>query len=110
MLEAITTKKCQEKFDLESLEALGDSFLKYAACQQVFKMHQDKHEGILSLKKSKIISNANLCKLGCSRKLPVYFLNPKKLSTEHNTVSILYSILHFCFCNCLTTAFLYIFI
>ncbi|KAK1384262.1 hypothetical protein POM88_021997 [Heracleum sosnowskyi] len=27
-------KKCQEKFDLESLEALGDSFLKYAACQQ----------------------------------------------------------------------------
>ncbi|XP_074323275.1 endoribonuclease Dicer homolog 2-like [Apium graveolens] len=70
VLEAITTKKCQEKFDLESLETLGDSFLKYAACQQVFKMHQDKHEGILSIKKNKIISNSNLCKLGCSRKLP----------------------------------------
>ncbi|KAK1400758.1 endoribonuclease Dicer-like [Heracleum sosnowskyi] len=69
VLEAITTKKCQEKFDLESLEALGDSFLKYAACQQVFKIHQDKHEGILSIKKNKIISNSNLCKLGCSRKL-----------------------------------------
>lgn len=77
MLEAITTKKCQENFDLESLEALGDSFLKYAACQQVFKMNQDKHEGILSIKKNRIISNANLCKLGCSRRLPVYFLNPK---------------------------------
>ncbi|KAL1827714.1 hypothetical protein ACET3Z_006126 [Daucus carota] len=70
VLEAITTKKCLESFDLESLETLGDSFLKYAACQQVFKMHQDKHEGILSIKKNKIISNANLCKLGCSRKLP----------------------------------------
>nr|XP_017225094.1 PREDICTED: endoribonuclease Dicer homolog 2-like isoform X3 [Daucus carota subsp. sativus] len=69
VLEAITTKKCQEKFNLESLETLGDSFLKYAACQQVFKMHQDKHEGILSIKKNKIISNANLCKLGCRRKL-----------------------------------------
>ncbi|KAF1002409.1 endoribonuclease Dicer homolog 2-like isoform X2 [Apium graveolens] len=75
VLEAITTKKCQEKFDLESLEALGDSFLKYAACQQVFKVHQDKHEGILSLKKDKIISNANLCKLGCSRKLPGFTRN-----------------------------------
>ncbi|XP_074323641.1 endoribonuclease Dicer homolog 2-like isoform X2 [Apium graveolens] len=70
VLEALTTKKCREQFNLESLEALGDSFLKYAACQQVFKMHQDKHEGVLSIKKNKIISNSNLCKLGCSRKLP----------------------------------------
>ncbi|KAF3970735.1 hypothetical protein CMV_005595 [Castanea mollissima] len=43
VLEAITTKKCQEKFHLESLETLGDSFLKYAA---------------------------TLCKFGCGRKIP----------------------------------------
>ncbi|KAL1825871.1 hypothetical protein ACET3Z_012649 [Daucus carota] len=70
VLEAITTKNCRENFNLESLEALGDSFLKYAACQHVFTMNQNTHEGILSIKKNRIISNANLCKLGCSRKLP----------------------------------------
>ncbi|KAJ4824762.1 hypothetical protein Tsubulata_024394 [Turnera subulata] len=70
VLEAITTKKCQEKFHLESLETLGDSFLKYAASQQLFKTYQTNHEGLLSLKKDKIVSNVALCKLGCERKLP----------------------------------------
>ncbi|TQE05974.1 hypothetical protein C1H46_008398 [Malus baccata] len=54
VLKAITTKSCQEKFHLESLEALGDSFLKYAACQQIFKTYQNNHEGLLSRKKGKI--------------------------------------------------------
>ncbi|XP_059665629.1 endoribonuclease Dicer homolog 2 isoform X2 [Cornus florida] len=70
VLEAITTKKCQEKFHLESLETIGDSFLKYAASQQLFKTNQNHHEGLLSIKKEKIISNAALCKLGCDCKLP----------------------------------------
>jgi endoribonuclease Dicer len=70
-LEAITTKKCQEAFHLESLETLGDSFLKYAATQQLFKTYKNQHEGVLSVKKEKIISNAALCKFGCDRKLPV---------------------------------------
>ncbi|KAH9734176.1 Endoribonuclease Dicer [Citrus sinensis] len=70
VLEAITTKKCQEGFHLESLETLGDSFLKYAASQQLFKTYQNHHEGLLSVKKDRIISNAALCKLGCDHKLP----------------------------------------
>ncbi|XAR65808.1 Ribonuclease III [Bertholletia excelsa] len=70
VLEAITTKKCLEKYHLESLETLGDSFLKYAASQQLFKTYQNHHEGLLSIKKEKIISNVALCKLGCDRKLP----------------------------------------
>ncbi|KAM7525882.1 hypothetical protein LguiA_015784 [Lonicera macranthoides] len=69
VLEAITTKRCQEKYHLESMETLGDSFLKYAASQQLFMMHQNHHEGLLSVKKEKIISNAALCKLGCDMKL-----------------------------------------
>ena len=77
MLEAITTKKCQEGFHLESLETLGDSFLKYAASQQLFKTYQNHHEGLLSVKKDRIISNAALCKLGCDHKLPVIFLFQK---------------------------------
>lgn len=70
VLEAITTKRCQERFHLESLETLGDSFLKYAVCQQLFKTHQNNHEGLLSIKKDRIISNAALCKLGCQRMIP----------------------------------------
>lgn len=58
---------------MESLETLGDSFLKYAASQQLFKTYQNHHEGLLSVRKDKIISNAALCKLGCDRKLPVIF-------------------------------------
>ena len=72
MLEAITSKKCQEPFHYESLETLGDSFLKYAASQQLFKTYESDHEGLLSLKREKMISNAALCKLGCSSGLPVF--------------------------------------
>ncbi|XP_059435828.1 endoribonuclease Dicer homolog 2 isoform X1 [Corylus avellana] len=82
VLEAITTKKCQEAFHLESLETLGDSFIKYAVSQQLFKTYQNQHEGVLSAKKEKIISNAALCKFGCDRKLPGFIRNesfdPKK--------------------------------
>ncbi|XP_044470277.1 endoribonuclease Dicer homolog 2-like [Mangifera indica] len=70
VLEAITTKKCVESFHLESLETLGDSFLKYAASNYLFIKHQNNHEGLLSVKKDRIISNASLCKLGCDHKIP----------------------------------------
>ncbi|KAK9924032.1 hypothetical protein M0R45_032421 [Rubus argutus] len=75
VLEAITTKKCQEKFHLESLEALGDSFLKYAVSQQLFRTFQNNHEGLLSVKKDRIVSNAALCRLGCDHKLPGFIRN-----------------------------------
>ncbi|KAL7252377.1 hypothetical protein ACSBR1_007043 [Camellia fascicularis] len=75
VLEAITTKKCQEKFHLESLETLGDSFLKYAASQQLFKTYQIHHEGLLSIKRERIISNVALRRLGCDRKLPGFIRN-----------------------------------
>uniref|UniRef100_A0A2P2JM52 Endoribonuclease Dicer homolog 2 n=1 Tax=Rhizophora mucronata TaxID=61149 RepID=A0A2P2JM52_RHIMU len=75
ILEAITTKKCQEGFHLESLETLGDSFLKYATSQQLFKKYQSYHEGILSIKKDKIVCNAALCKLGYDHNLPGFICN-----------------------------------
>ncbi|KAG8390726.1 hypothetical protein BUALT_Bualt01G0113400 [Buddleja alternifolia] len=75
ILEAITTKKCQEKIHLETLETLGDSFLKYAASQQLFKTYQNRHEGLLSLKRERIISNATLCKLGCEHKIAGFIRN-----------------------------------
>ncbi|CAH9091576.1 unnamed protein product [Cuscuta epithymum] len=70
IMEATTSKKCEENFHLESLETLGDSFLKYAASQQLFATCQYAHEGLLSLKKEKLVSNAVLCKLACTKNIP----------------------------------------
>ncbi|XP_054796957.1 endoribonuclease Dicer homolog 2 isoform X2 [Prosopis cineraria] len=75
ILEAITTKKCQESFHYESLETLGDSFLKYAAGQYLYQTHPSYHEGLLSVKKDRIISNAALRKFGCSSRLPGFIRN-----------------------------------
>lgn len=74
VLEAITTKKCQDQFHLESLETLGDSFLKYAVCHHLFQQFHTHHEGLLSTKKDGMISNVMLCKFGCQQKLQVNFL------------------------------------
>ncbi|XP_010549776.1 PREDICTED: endoribonuclease Dicer homolog 2 isoform X2 [Tarenaya hassleriana] len=75
ILEAITTKKCQDQFHLESLETLGDSFLKYAVSQHLFNVYQNHHEGLLSSKRERITKNAMLCKLGCEQKLQGFIRN-----------------------------------
>ncbi|CAH2078579.1 unnamed protein product [Thlaspi arvense] len=75
ILEAITTKKCQDQFHLESLETLGDSFLKYAVCKQLFLQYRTHHEGLLSKKKDAMISNVTLCKFACQQKLQGFIRN-----------------------------------
>jgi endoribonuclease Dicer len=73
ILEALTTKKCQEEFSQESLETLGDSFLKYIATQHLFSKYKHQHEGMLTKMKKNLISNAALCQLACSNNLVVLF-------------------------------------
>ncbi|KAF8722027.1 hypothetical protein HU200_022652 [Digitaria exilis] len=72
ILEAITTKKCLEEFSQESLETLGDSFLKYIATQHLFSKYKHQHEGMLTKMKKNLISNAALCQLACSNNLVGY--------------------------------------
>ena len=69
ILEVMTTKKCLQNFNLESLEKLGKSFLRYAISIQSFKTYKNYHEGLLNIKKNKIIFNVALFKLGCARKI-----------------------------------------
>ncbi|XP_015166709.1 endoribonuclease Dicer homolog 2-like [Solanum tuberosum] len=69
------TRKCLDKFHLESLETLGDAFLKYAVSKLLFKTYENHHEGLLCVKKSKIIFNTALCKLGCAHKIPGFIRN-----------------------------------
>ncbi|MQL91413.1 hypothetical protein Taro_024009 [Colocasia esculenta] len=75
VLEALTTKKCREQFSLESLETLGDSFLKYAVSLHLFGESTHHHEGVLSHKRERMISNAALYRLGCSHQLPGFIRN-----------------------------------
>uniref|UniRef100_A0A3Q7EB49 RNase III domain-containing protein n=1 Tax=Solanum lycopersicum TaxID=4081 RepID=A0A3Q7EB49_SOLLC len=51
IFEGITTKKCLQKFHLESLGKLGDSFLKCDVSRQLFKNYESQHEGLLRIKK-----------------------------------------------------------
>ncbi|MCL7027826.1 hypothetical protein MKW94_016522, partial [Papaver nudicaule] len=69
ILEAITTKKCQEEISLESLETLGDSFLKYAVSRHLFESNKNQDEGLLTREKEGMISNRVLSMRGCDRKL-----------------------------------------
>ncbi|QHO06443.1 hypothetical protein HN51_065296 [Arachis hypogaea] len=77
VLEALTSKSCGESFHYESLETLGDSFLKYATSQHLFQIYPNHHEGLLTVKREKIISNAALCKFGCSCNLPGFIRNSR---------------------------------
>uniref|UniRef100_A0A0D9VVX7 Uncharacterized protein n=1 Tax=Leersia perrieri TaxID=77586 RepID=A0A0D9VVX7_9ORYZ len=81
ILEALTTKKCQEEFSQESLETLGDSFLKYVTTRHLFSEYRLQHEGILTKMKKNLISNAALCQMACNSNLVGYIhaeeFNPK---------------------------------
>ncbi|OQU91442.1 hypothetical protein SORBI_3001G180000 [Sorghum bicolor] len=72
VLEALTAKKCKEEFSQESLETLGDSFLKYITTQHLFSKYKHQHEGMLTKMKKNLISNAALCQLACSNNLVGY--------------------------------------
>ncbi|KAI9117824.1 hypothetical protein K1719_011239 [Acacia pycnantha] len=82
ILEAITAKECQEPFHYESLETLGDSFLKYITCEHLYQIHPSDNEGLLSKKKTEMISNVTLCRFGCNSKLSGFIrtspFDPKK--------------------------------
>ena len=75
ILELMKTKKCLLNFYLESLEKLGKSFLRYAISIQSFKTYENYHEGLLNIKKNKIISNVAFFKLGCAHKILRFIRN-----------------------------------
>ncbi|KAK5830167.1 dicer-like protein 4 isoform X1 [Gossypium arboreum] len=72
VLEALTTEKCQERFSLERLESLGDSFLKFAVARHLFLLHDALDEGELTRRRSNVVNNSNLFKLATRRNLQVY--------------------------------------
>ena len=49
VMEAITSKACQELICYETLETLGDAFLKFAVSVHLYRLFPRAHEGELLL-------------------------------------------------------------
>ncbi|VDO75067.1 unnamed protein product [Haemonchus placei] len=64
LLTALTTSNANDGINLERLETIGDSFLKYSVTDYLYHSHPDQHEGKLSFARSKEVSNCNLYRLG----------------------------------------------
>ncbi|EDV28757.1 uncharacterized protein TRIADDRAFT_51985 [Trichoplax adhaerens] len=74
ILKALTLARANDDFNLETLEFLGDSYLKYAVSISFFLSYSKFHEGQLSSLKSKIVSNENLYQIGIKMGLPGYII------------------------------------
>ena len=69
ILQALTMSNSNDAINLERLETIGDSFLKYAITTYLFCQHPNIHEGKLSHLRSKQVSNLNLFLQGAARGL-----------------------------------------
>lgn len=74
ILQALTLAKACDQFNLERLEFLGDSFLKFAIATYLFRSYTNFHEGQLTTISSRFVSNENLCQLGIKLGLPGYII------------------------------------
>ncbi|XP_067013187.2 endoribonuclease Dcr-1 [Anabrus simplex] len=64
ILQALTMSNANDGINLERLETIGDSFLKYAITTYLYCTYENIHEGKLSHLRSKQVSNLNLYRLG----------------------------------------------
>jgi endoribonuclease Dicer len=64
ILQALTMSNANDVINLERLETIGDSFLKYAITTYLYCTYENVNEGKLSYLRSKQVSNLNLYRLG----------------------------------------------
>ncbi|KAF4526429.1 hypothetical protein B566_EDAN015061 [Ephemera danica] len=69
ILQALTMSNANDGINLERLETIGDSFLKYAITTYLYCTHENIHEGKLSHLRSKQVSNLQLYRLGRDKQL-----------------------------------------
>ncbi|KAK0177678.1 hypothetical protein PV328_001707 [Microctonus aethiopoides] len=69
ILQALTMSNANDGINLERLETIGDSFLKYAITTYLYCTYDMIHEGKLSHLRSKQVSNLNLYRLGRQKML-----------------------------------------
>lgn len=69
ILQALTMSNANDGINLERLETIGDSFLKYAITTYLYITYENVHEGKLSHLRSKQVANLNLYRLGRKKML-----------------------------------------
>lgn len=69
VLQALTMSNANDGINLERLETIGDSFLKYAITTYLYCTYENVHEGKLSHLRSRQVSNLNLYRLGKAKGL-----------------------------------------
>ena len=83
ILQTLTMSNANDFFNLERLETIGDSFLKFAITVYLYCNYPGIHEGKLSYLRSKQVSNYNLYKLGKKKQLPDCMVAAKFEPTEN---------------------------
>lgn len=77
LLQALTMSNANDGINLERLETIGDSFLKYAITNYLYSKYENVHEGKLSHLRSKQVSNLNLYRLGRRKNLGEFMIATK---------------------------------
>ncbi|EDV93031.1 endoribonuclease Dcr-1 [Drosophila grimshawi] len=77
ILQALTMSNANDGINLERLETIGDSFLKYAITTYLYMTYENVHEGKLSHLRSKQVANLNLYRLGRRKRLGEYMIATK---------------------------------
>ncbi|KRT83525.1 helicase [Oryctes borbonicus] len=82
IFKALATAKCKDIVNLERLETLGDSFLKYITSLFIFLQYPKYNEGHTTALKGRLVSNKNLYYLAENKKLgsflKYFHLNPRE--------------------------------
>lgn len=83
ILQALTMSNANDGINLERLETIGDSFLKYSITTYLYCTYENVNEGKLSYLRSKQVSNLNLYRLG-RRKILGDFMIATKFEPHDN--------------------------
>lgn len=71
-IQALTLLHANDSINLERLEMIGDSLLKFIASAHVFTHFPLMHEGQLTAIRTRLICNKHLFQLGAKKGLPAY--------------------------------------
>lgn len=74
LLQALTAKSAGDEFDLERLEMIGDSFLKYTMSVKTYIKYKNFDEGRLTKLRSSMIQNLNLYQKAKKKNLGQYLI------------------------------------
>ncbi|XP_025264753.1 endoribonuclease Dicer isoform X1 [Camponotus floridanus] len=92
IMHALTTKLGNDMFDLERLETLGDSYLKFITSLFLYHKFPAFNEGQLTALKGKIIGNRNLYYCGNKKNIPGRIKNDAFIPTS-NFIAPAYTVL-----------------